>query len=146
MQHAIVQLELLGAGELHHSEAAETVALGIRYHSTAIVGRALTGADRKRFSLVAGRLERAGLIRRIRALDGRSTHVQLTADGIDVGVAAVRLDGAEPDHAHLARGVELIRESWNLSPHAMEGTNEHSKKTTKPRHNPGPRRRERLAA
>ena len=138
LQFTIVQLELLGDGSLHRSEAAELVALGIRYHSTAIVGRPMTGADRKRFSLVAGRLERAGLIVRIRALDGRSTHYQLTADGIDAGVAAVRCDGTEPDHAALARGVDLVRASWNLSPYAMEGSNNDRSTKKKKRNTPRP--------
>jgi len=121
--HAVVTVELAGSGDLQPAEAGELIELGVTYRPSRMADRALSGAERKRYSTVADRMERARLIRRIRSMDCRTTHYQLTNDGLAAALAAIKSEGSEPDSDALNRGLALVAESWQLEhTNSKEGT------------------------
>jgi len=130
--HAVVMLELLGDGNLQPAEAGEIVELGITYRPSRMADRSLSGAERKRYSTVADRMERARLIRRVRSLDCRTTHYQLTDDGLAAALSAIKSEGSEPDSVALNKGIALVAESWQLehTTTSKEGLKNESIKTT----------------
>jgi len=121
--HAVVMLELLGSGDLQPADAGEIVELGITYRPSRMADRSLSGAERKRYSTVADRMERAKLIKRVRSLDCRLTHFQLTDDGLTAALSAIKSEGSAPDSDALNLGLSLVAESWNLEhTNSTEGT------------------------
>ena len=103
----LAAIETLGAGEHSEAIAGEIIDWGVPYRPSRWRGRQLSCAARKRYSVVAARMERAGLIKRIAALGGRVTHFTLQPAGIARAIAVARGQGAELDEGAIHEGAKL---------------------------------------
>lgn len=104
---SLAAIEALGAGELSGPMAAELRQLGHPYRPAQWRGAILSPAERTRYSLTAAKLEAAGMIRRVAAMAGRTTHIALTAAGVKRAIEIARADGGSPDREAIDRGIEL---------------------------------------